>query len=246
MALPDGLSIEDLCVPEYEALVLQGSYARGDYIPTSDVDIHVICPTATGAGRRLQIKEVNGLKVEIHITHADAILHKLEQSPGWVHSWLRAEHLDGDEEITQSIQERAKAILADYTPTPKSMRSTVHWLESVSSKLSAARQAADQAYAGFLAATSTWELLSGLWHANQMPIPSASLVYRLTPQLGKLPPRFDEDFTALCSGDTHGRAEAFLRISRWVVAALDVLLDAEQGTLKQETSASANGRSDTV
>jgi hypothetical protein len=198
-----------------------------------------------GAGPRFQIQEVKGFKVEIHVTHTSAILQKLEQSPGWVHSWVRAEHLDGDGEITRAIQERARAILSDYTPTRKSMRSTVHWLESVSSKLSAAWLAADEAHVGFLASTTTWELLTGIWYVNKMPIPSGSLMYRLTPQLDRLPPRFGEDFTALCSGDTHGRAEAFQQISRWVVAELDAFLDAERRTLHGATSASALGRAAT-
>ena len=228
MPLPDRLATDDLCVTGYEALVLHGSYARGDYSVTSDVDIHAICPAVPGVGPRLHVQEVKGLKVEIHVTHTRAVLQKMEQSPGWVHSWLRAEHLDGDEAITQAIQERARTILTNYAPTRKSIQSTIHWLESTNGKLSAAWQAADEAHVGFLVSTSTWELLSGLWHVNKMPIPSASLMYRLTPQLGKLPPGFDEGFTALCSGDTYPRAGAFQRISTWVVGELDILLGGER------------------
>lgn len=141
----------------------------------------------------------------------------LRQRPAWAHSWLRAEHLCGDPQVTARLIHAAQQVLTAYQTPPAEMQETAHWLTSAVQKMTDARSTGDLSYAGYLVATNTWELLCGLWQVNGWPIPASKLTFLLTPTLPHLPPDFARVFIQLCGGDGVARVDAYLRIGHWVI-----------------------------
>jgi hypothetical protein len=215
MPLPNAIDLSALDLSGVEAVVLHGSYARGDATATSDVDLHAIYEVLDGRIPPFQVVQMGGYSVEIHAGTVVSIEQKMRQRPAWAHSWGRAEHLWGEAAITGRLMQSANAILAGYQVDPADLRGTHHWIASAVQKIAAAQESGDLQYAGYLVATNTWELLEGLWQINALPIPASRLAYLLTPTLKHLPPDFARLYAALCMGDTEERADAYLRITDW-------------------------------
>ncbi|MEZ4735066.1 MAG: nucleotidyltransferase domain-containing protein [Caldilineaceae bacterium] len=220
MPLPQRLTLADLGLPEATTLILHGSYARGDFTAHSDIDLHGIVPVQSDAMPSFKVVDIYGYRVEVHCTTEVAVYEMLRQRPAWAHSWLRAEHISGDPQVTQRLVQAAHDVLAVYHVPPAEIQETAHWLASAGQKMADAQSTGDLPYAGYLVATNTWELLCGLWQVNDLPIPASKLTFLLTPTLPHLPPDFARAFTELCGGDGVARVDAYLRIGRWVIAQL--------------------------
>jgi hypothetical protein len=222
MPLPQHLNLADLGLPEATTLILHGSYARGDFTAHSDIDLHVIEPVQLAALPSFKVAEIHGYRVELHCTTEAAVYEMLRQRPAWAHSWLRAEYLCGDPQVTARLIHVAQQVLATYQTPPAEIRETAHWLASAVQKMADARSTGDLPYAGYLVVTNTWELLCGLWQVNGWPIPASKLTFLLTPTLPHLPPDFARDFAQLCGGDGVARVDAYLRIGHWVIEQLSL------------------------
>lgn len=229
MPLPASIDLAAFDLAAVEAVVLHGSYARGDATATSDVDLHAIYRVLDGHVPPFQVVQMGGYSVEIHASAVADIEQKMRQRPAWAHSWVRAEHLWGEVTITRGLIRTATAILAGYRVDPDDRRGTRHWIASAVQKIAAAQEGGDLHYAGYLVATNTWELLEGLWQLNALPIPASKLAYLLTPTLGRLPADFARLYAALYMGDTQARVGAYLRIATWVAS-----LELDQPTTQRE------------
>ncbi|MCE7984355.1 MAG: nucleotidyltransferase domain-containing protein [Caldilinea sp. CFX5] len=221
MPLPKNLMPADLALSDAMTVILHGSYARGDFTAHSDIDLHGITPLLADSTPSFKVAAINGYRVEVHISSEAAVHQKLRQRPAWAHSWLRAEHLSGDPQVTQRLVHSAQAVLAAYHVPPAEIRETAHWLTSAVQKIVDARSTGDLHYAGYLVATNTWELLCGLWQVNGLPIPAAKLTFLLTPSLPQLPPDFPQYFRQLCGGDPEERVDVYLALGAWVLKQFD-------------------------
>jgi hypothetical protein len=229
MPLPNAIDLSALDLSGVEAVVLHGSYARGDATATSDVDLHAIYEVLDGRIPPFQVVQMGGYSVEIHAGTVVSIEQKMRQRPAWAHSWGRAEHLWGEAAITRRLMQSANAILAGYQVDPADLRGTRHWIASAVQKIAAAQEGGDLQYAGYLVATNTWELLEGLWQINALPIPASRLAYLLTPTLKRLPVDFARLYAALYTGDPPARVDAYLRIGGWANS-----LEPDQPTAQRE------------
>lgn len=216
MPLPALIDLAALDLAGVEAVVLHGSYARGDATATSDVDLHAIYDVLDGDVPAFQVVQMSGYSIEIHTSTVAAIEQKMRQRPAWAHSWVRAEHLGGEAAITRGLMRSANAILEGYQVDPTDLRSTRHWIASAVQKIAAAQEGGDLQYAAYLVATNLWELLEAIWQINALPIPASRLAYLLTPTLKRLPPDFVRLYAALYTGDTQARVGAYLGIGGWV------------------------------
>ena len=71
--------------PEIIAIMLAGSVARGDALPESDLDLHLILET--GKTRAFRSESRDGLPVELHAHDLESALHRLEHRPSWAYAY---------------------------------------------------------------------------------------------------------------------------------------------------------------
>ncbi|HEV2123505.1 MAG TPA: hypothetical protein VGW38_12115 [Chloroflexota bacterium] len=70
-----------------------------------------------------------------------------------------------------------------------------------------------------------WPLIEALWAANDLPAPSVGSVPVHLAGLPRQPPGCWDTFDRLLLGEVPERAAAFVKLARWVAAALEAAPD---------------------
>ncbi len=202
--------------PEVRAVLVAGSFARGDALPGSDLDLYLIL--ADGEPKRFVAYEEAGLLVErTGWDEAEARRRIAVNSMAWA-TFGEAFPLR-DDGVLAGFRGAAEAAAHAWRPDPAEVAACAHWLRSAAGKVEAALGAGDDARAAFAAATSTYELARGLFFANGRPAPAAGAVWRALQTLAERPDDAALDALLLAPG-VGDRCAAFAAAARWTLARL--------------------------
>jgi len=75
--------------------------------------------------------------------------------------------------------------------------------------------------AAYVASTTSWQVLEGLWAANGRPMPSNGAVRAHVRDLSTTPPLLEELWHRFFAGDAPDRVQAAIEIIDWVVPILE-------------------------
>lgn len=199
------------------AVLLQGSVARGDSRPGSDLDLLVIL--AEGAASGFETFHVDGVRVEQHRTTSSELRRTLRLRPELGYGVLEASSLFDRAGVVPAVRDAARQALAGYAPEAEERARLAYWLVTAAEKVEAARDAGDELRAALVTAATTWTLLEGVFAANGSPTPP---VGSLPAHLARLPrPPSGEALRRLLLGEATERHAAFAELARWTAAALD-------------------------
>jgi predicted nucleotidyltransferase len=204
---------------EVTGVLLFGSVARGDAYPGSDLDVFLLL--RDGCYRAFLPEVKSGILVEIHHADFDRARSEIEHKPMRAYAFLDGRILyDPDARLGELIQ-LAGAQLEAYCVPDKERASILYWLRSVRIKVAAARDAGDLLRAAYVASTSSWKILEGLWAANERPIPANAAVWTHLKDLPAAPQDLEPTLQRFFAGAAPERVEAAIAIVDWVIPRLE-------------------------
>lgn len=201
--------------PAVSGVLLQGSVARGDHSPGSDLDLLVLLQP--GTSRPFQSEVRAGILVETHHSTAPDLTSSVATRPSLAYGIRDGQvQYDRTGEITALMQAATEALQTYRTPA-KELRAIRYWLYTAKVKLLAALNASDETRAGLLASINAWKTLEGLWAVNHLPTPPGGAVLTYLQELELLPPHFPELLAALSTGTARERALACSTMITWLL-----------------------------
>lgn len=204
---------------QVRALALAGSLARGDALPGSDADLVVIVDEGGLADRpdhRLRF----GTMVEEHRYTLERAHDGVARRAGVCWTFMESRPLHDPEGIIAELAAAALARLGTYEMPADEVRRTWFWLRKIRAKLSWALKAGDTLLAGYLASTTSREILTDLFALRQIPPPpTGSAFFRLD----TLAPA--ADVQAMFDGGSLERGRAAVRLIDQILAALPLRED---------------------
>lgn len=204
---------------EVIGVLLTGSVARGDAYPGSDLDVFMLL--RDGCSRPFQSEVRQGIIVECGYADVDRARAKIERNPMRVYAYLDGRILYDPEGWLDQLVDLARACLEGYEMSGEQRCGIAYWLESARHKMIAAQEAGDRLQAAYVASTTSWKILEGLWAVNDMPVPSSGAVRAHIRDLPRRPPALEDLWRRLFAGDASNRVQAAITIIEWVVPRLD-------------------------
>jgi hypothetical protein len=205
--------------PDVIGVMLTGSFARGDAYPGSDLDIHLLLRDGCRRDFRAELRQ--GILVECSYADEAHARSQLARDPMHVYSYLDGRILYDPEGRLGALVAAARARFATYRVPAKESRGIAHWLCSARIKIAAARDAGDRLRAAYIASTSSWEMLRGIWAAYDKPVPPSGALWAHLGDLPAGPPDIEAWLRRLFAGDTADRIEAAIEITDWVLSQLE-------------------------
>jgi predicted nucleotidyltransferase len=201
--------------PDVIGLMLTGSLARGDAYPGSDLDVQILL--RDGCSRAFHAELRQGILVECSYADEARARSRLERDPMHVYAYLDGRILYDPEGRLQALFSAARARFETYRVPTEEVRGIAHWLHSARIKIVAARDAGDELRAAYVASTSAWEMLRGIWAAHGKPVPPSGALWAHLPDLPAGPPDVEAWLRRLFAGDTADRIGAAIEIIDWVL-----------------------------
>jgi hypothetical protein len=200
-------------------LLLKGSVARGDAYPGSDLDLQVLL--GDGCSRTFRAEDKQGVLVEW--TYVDGALARstLERDPMNVYAYLDGRILYDPHGRLRALTGVARARYEAYRAPVREKRRIAHWLQSAKTKIVAARDAGDELRASYVASTTSWVILEGIWAACDKPVPPSGALWAHIPDLSTSSADVEACMQRLFGEDTSDRVVATLEIVDWVVPLLE-------------------------
>jgi predicted nucleotidyltransferase len=212
--------LDDACRdPDAIGLMLTGSLARGDAYPGSDLDVQVLL--RDGCSREFHAQLRRGILVECSYADEARARSKLERDPMHIYSYLDGRILYDPEGRLQALVSAARARFEAYRVPAEEARGIAHWLSSARIKIAAARDAGDELRAAYVASTSAWEMLRGIWAAHDKPVPPSGALWAHLQDLPAGPPDVEAWLRRLFAGNTGDRIGAAIEIIDWVLPRLE-------------------------
>ena len=215
---------------EVTGVLLFGSVARGDAYPGSDLDVFLLL--RDGCYRAFLPEVKNGILVEIHHADLNRARSTIEQRPMRAYAFLEGRILYDPGARLGELVRLAATRLETYRLPDKERAGILHWLKSVRIKVAAARDAGDLLRAAYVASTSSWKILEGLWAANERPIPANAAVWTHLQDLPVAPQDLEPTLQRFFAGDAPERVEAALAIVDWVIP----MLEKDTGAAQRRTA----------
>jgi predicted nucleotidyltransferase len=204
---------------EIVGLLLTGSLARGDALPGTDIDLRYVL--ADGLTRAARSAPRDGVLVEQSFTDAAAARATLEANPMHVYAYLDGRILHDPLGVLAELRTLAERRFQAYR-TPAEEKARIAFLLGCSQdKIDVAWNGGDLLKAAFVTGTSSWQIIEGLWAANDRPLPPNSSV---RPHLGDLaagPAGVEATYERLFLGDTVERVETAQELIGWIVTRLN-------------------------
>lgn len=153
-------------------LLLTGSVARGDALPGADLDLVLVL--AEGRERPFVREWMDGILVERTYVSVHSARVQLGTRPMSIYGHLDGRILYDPQQALSGLRRRARSRLEAYE-TPKEHRAEVAFLLRCSrDKMRVALGGGDLLKAAYVAGTSSWQIMEGLWAANDLPMPPNS------------------------------------------------------------------------
>lgn len=192
-----------------QAVLLAGSVARGDHLPTSDVDLLVV-DSESGIPMR---QTVDSVLVEcISHSEADWITRFNRPKTSWLYAFLDAIVLFEEHRIGTRLKEEAERSRQTYTASDELRQQLATMLWHGQAKIARAADE-DEATQGFWAAVCVDTVLDGLYTIHDVPLPAGS---RRLAYLDTVPLLADEQrlLQQYLIGSTTERFSALLQLTR--------------------------------
>ena len=174
---------------QLSSLAVIGSRARGDFGPSSDLDL-------IGIGRDkgfFIIEEEGEPYTELHVV---SNVEDWKFRPRWWYA-LRDMRVIEDDGSLAKLFGMIDQWQSDYVTPEEDIVRNLNWLKSTMRKL---KNPSSDLLTSYRIETSLWEILAGAFISRNMPVPANSEVYRLAPEiLGR------ETFDGLILGDVDTR-----------------------------------------
>jgi predicted nucleotidyltransferase len=197
-------------------ILLTGSVARGDALPGSDLDLRFIL--SPGHSRTFQSEFRRGILIERGYADLAQAQSKLKTNPMEVYAYLDGQILYDPAAILIQLRAQAQKYFETYQITEKEQQAIAYWLMSARLKMETALRANDLLKAAFIASTTSWKILEGLWATNSRPIPPSGSVWIHLKDLSKGPPHVAESLKTLFCGETQQRIQTAIDLIGWVLA----------------------------
>ncbi len=205
--------------PDVVGVMLTGSLARGDAYSGSDLDVHILL--RDGCSREFHAELYHGILVECSYTDEARARSSLARDPMHVYSYLDGRILYDPQGRLQALFSAARARFEAYRVLAEEAYGIAHWLRSARIKIAAARDAGDELRAAYVASTSSWEMLRGIWAAYDKPVPPCGALWAHLHDLPAGPPDIEAWLRRLFAGDTADRISAAIEIIDWVLPRLE-------------------------
>lgn len=206
------------CDADVAGILLKGSVARGDAYPGSDLDVQVLL--RDGCSRPFQAEFRRGILVERSYADHALAQARLEKDPTWVYAYLDGRILYDPEGRLAQLVQAARTGFEHYRVPAATRDEISYWLQSARIKIVAALDAGDTFRAAYVAATTSWPILEGIWAANEKPMPPCGAVWAHVGDLTRGPPDVTGRLRLLFGGDMRERAGAALDLIAWIVREL--------------------------
>lgn len=198
---------------EVIGLLLTGSLARDDALPGTDIDLVYIL--TDGSSRPFRSEPRDGVLLERGYADVPTVRAQLETSPMKVYGYLDGRILYDPQAVLAGLKVEARDRYDRYQVSEE-QRSTIHFLLGCSrDKITVGIDGGDWLRAAFVTGTSSWQIMEGLWAANNLPLPPNSSV---RPHLRDLPgpPDVEAKYRRLFLGDTEERVRIALDLIDWI------------------------------
>lgn len=222
--------------PRVLGVLLVGSWARGDALRGSDVDLEVLVRERPpvpfelrtgeppgGEGAEPQRREAIPPTVEIAYLDPETWRERLRGNAMSLYSFLDGRVLferDGAlSELSHLARERWRA----FRWPEEKVAATRQWLESACVKVRAAQEEGDRLRAALILSTTHWAILEALWMVNGLPMPPVGGVMAHLDDLKVTPAEFRTDVRVLLLGEHYERLVAGLRIMDWTIEELEAV-----------------------
>jgi predicted nucleotidyltransferase len=193
------------------AIMLMGSLVRGDFLPSSDIDLLVI--TEGEIGNRLDHIIVSGVVVEIARHSQDDAHERLGIRPYEPYRYLDGAILHDPNGVLKVLAEKAKDEATAYAMPAEEIKLTTIWLRKIRGKLLSAIEADDTILMGYLVTMTSAEILNDLFAVNgRPPAPTGSTAYSRLHEFG-----LDDELGALFGGDVYERANATIKLVTYLL-----------------------------
>ena len=217
---------EAMCQKDILGILLIGSVARGDALPGADLDLRFI--VAHGNSRKAEPEVRQGILIErgyADMAHAQS---KLVTNPMKIYNYLDGQILFDPQYLLTRLKEQAIQRFETYQYTKQEREGIGCWLKSAQLKMNVALGANDILKAAFVATTTSWEILVGLWAVNNKPMPPNSSVWFHLKDLSKVPPELDAMLKCLFCGETLARVHAAINLIDWMLPYLGTYEEMER------------------
>lgn len=198
-------------------VLLTGSLARGDALPGTDLDLRYIL--LDGQSRPFRSETRDGVLVEQAYSDAASEEAKIDALPMNVYAHLDGRILYDPRDVLSRLRRQAQKRFDDYQ-VPEQERATIAFLlKCAQDKIEVALDGGDLLKAAFVAGTTSWQLMEGLWAANNLPLPPNSSV---RPHLKDLagPADVEALYARLFLAETPERVQVSLDLIGWIRARL--------------------------
>ena len=204
---------------EVVAALLSGSIARGDAVPSSDVDlVFVTVPGVDLVGLRREVRD--GVLVET-VSHSEPEWRERfnRPNPRWIYAFLEAQVVHDDAGA-------ADALIAEAADVRKRYRTPTSVLDELAlgfwhgqAKLDRALASDDPCVRGYQASVAVDWIIDALFAAHDTPLPPASrrLDYLASVPLDR---EVDQNWSVLLTGDVETRLHAAAALIGWLRAIL--------------------------
>lgn len=200
-------------------LLLTGSLARGDALPGTDIDLRYIL--TEGASRPFTSSPVDGVLVERTFLDPTSARARLQTHPMNVYAYLDGQILLDHRNVLAELRKQAEERFENYR-TPDEQRAVIGFLLRCSrDKITVAADGGDWLKAAFVTATTSWQIMEGLWSVCDRPLPPSSSVRPHLHDLAEQMPDIEAKYHDLFLGDTRRRVEVALELIDWTLSRAD-------------------------
>lgn len=202
---------------EIIGVLLTGSMARGDALPGTDIDVRFIL--VDGVSRPFDSRVRDGILLERGYADAKTARAALQTRPMNVYAYLDGQVLYDPHGVVTELSRQARECFDGYEIRPADRTRIAFLLGCSRDKIRVAVDGDDPLRAAFVAGTTSWGIMEGLWAANNKPLPPNSSI---RPHLRDLraPRDVHGKFERLFLGDTPERVHVTLELLEWIIGEL--------------------------
>ncbi|GHO89683.1 nucleotidyltransferase domain-containing protein [Dictyobacter formicarum] len=204
---------------EIIGILLTGSVARGDALPGSDLDLRFIL--TPGLKREFQSELRQGVLVEQGYADVASAQSKLEADAMQVYAYLDGRILFDPQGVLAQLREQAQKRFETYRISEQERAKIITRLEAARLKIQVAFKAGHLLKAAFVSGTVSWQIIEGLWAANNRPLPPNSSIWPHLKDLTQGPPDVEEQLKQLFCAETPQRIQVTLNLLDWILSQLD-------------------------
>ncbi|GCE31371.1 DNA polymerase subunit beta [Dictyobacter alpinus] len=204
---------------EIIGILLTGSVARGDALPGADLDLRFILTPETRREFRREVRQ--GVLVEQGFADVTKAQSELETNPMNVYAYLDGRILFDPQGVLEHLREQAQRRFETYQLAEQERERIISWLESARAKIQVAESGGDQVKAAFVTGTVSWQIVEGLWAANNRPLPPNGSVWVHLKDLSQGPPDVEARLERFFCGETEQRIQVALAFLDWILVHLN-------------------------